>query len=385
MSDDDSNSINSMSSTQTSTPSPKSSTPSPQSSTPSPKSENEILRLLRIVNDDIENKKKQSLNEEQQQYNEELKKYNETKQQQNRNERNERFTQRQEEAKQLEEEKIKQKYGEELTKTLKDQQFYNEVKIQLLRPNPEILKKLQENKNYESIKEQIIEEYIPQKIDETNINDIKKIIGGGEIKINLNYLNNEKKILEGAKNKLSKNKDTISLKKIQQIDEVLREINNAINIIENEIKNLEEVNKKIDKFLELNPPSVLSNLSTQNLGLLVSNISNWFSQLFSSFSKEGTPENPEKTTFIDIFLGNSLTNPGLNDLLRHDIKVKTIIKNPLYKSMKQVDEYIAATKLLALDNILKSSKEKVKKTVYTKRVRIDYNNMTKKKNGEKSV
>ena len=358
---------------------------SPQSSTPSPQSENEILRLLRIVNDDIENKKKHSLNEEEQQYNEELKKYNETKQQQYRTERNERFTQRQEEAKQLEEEKIKQKYGEELTKTLKDQQFYNEVKIELLRPNPEIQKKLQENPNYESIKEPIIKEYIPQKIDETNINDIKKIIGGGEIKINLNYLNNEKKILEGAKNKLSKNKDNISLKKIQQIDEVLREINNAINIIENEIKNLEEVNKKIDKFLELNPPSVLSNLSTQNLGLLVSNISSWFSQLFSLFSKEGTPENPDKTTFIDIFLGNSLTNPGLNDLLRHDFKVKTIIKSPLNEAIIQVNEYIAATKLMALENILKSSKEKVKKTVHTKRIRIDHNKMTKKKNDEKSV
>ena len=84
-----------------------------------------------------------------------------------------------------------------------------------------------------------------------------------------------------------------------------------------------------------------------------------------------------KNVIGDKILGNSLINPDSNDLLRHNINVRTKVKNPLYNAMNSVDEVIAAYAIQASDEKTKKGVKSEKGKTFTERRKIEYNKTKK--------
>ena len=121
-------------------------------------------------------------------------------------------------------------------------------------------------------------------------------------------------------NSLELERDEIK-KKILEIDKELENpsIDNNRKIkLEKEKEDLNIVLKKINKFLD-DKPSILSNVSLPSLEN-ISSLFSWFSNPIQK-SSQGSRVPAKPSTYIDLFLGNSILNPELNDLIVQDIRV----------------------------------------------------------------
>lgn len=262
-----------------------------------------VLNILKLVNDDIQIKK--SIEEKKRKAEEEKKRkdYYNIKKQ---IEEEKKIKQKEQKEKELEEEKIKKEEEQKL--------------------------KIQEKK---------------RKNQETFVDKYKRILG------NNNQFDSFIKSLESERVEVNSKINAINeeLKKTQPID------NNRKIELESQLKDLNILLEKINNFLE-DKQSIFSKVPLPNLQNIKS--------LFSWFTNS-TQEPPKPSTYIDLFLGNSILNPELNDLIVQDIKIVKQNNNPLYEAIQGVDTLLAMNKLQAIN------KKPKKETTYSERIKIEHN------------
>lgn len=171
-----------------------------------------------------------------------------------------------------------------------------------------------------------------------------------------------KKDLQILKN-IEKGKDFDKIEKLEA--EILVKEKEKV-VKEEEIRYKEEFNNKIDKFLEIHPPSIMSKLSIPNL---TSNIYNFFQ---NSTNKNINHQEKVPTTNIKLLFRNSITNPELNDLSVHDIFINNTM-NPLNIAINNVDSALAGYKLNANSSRLSQGIKGEKGKSYSKDINIKYN------------
>lgn len=181
-------------------------------------------------------------------------------------------------------------------------------------------------------------------------------------------------------NSLKLERDEINTK-ILEIDKELENPSIDINYrikLEKEKEELNIVLKKINKFLD-DKPSFLSNVSLPSLEN-ISSIFSWFSNPTQKLKGSREPAKP--STYIDLFLGNSILNPELNDLIVQDIRVVKQHNNVLKEAIQDVDTLFAFNKLNANRKTLKSGIESEKGKTFKKRIKIEYNKQLSKREQE---